>query len=302
MRHSDIALILLVLALLIAPGAAATLTPLGIAISDTSVRIEGSDLSVDLAEIAPGTGATSIGVYGIRPGRTAQIRLYQGDHLACTGSASYEDAGLWGSHANISLALGGSSVSWEELAPIGHQSAVMLRYGMSATDDGAIRSTGLLLSDIPPFGQSQDQYAYQEVAGIISSPVTRIEVISSDGGELRLLAYYAPAEELATALIGRSNPENKDFIGKLSSFVFSVLDIIMTGIGVFKFIFIDHFFAVIVLYESIALAYAASQSRSIIPFFQKFTAYNKGLIYFLMRVVQFVMDFFYKIIQALKPV
>lgn len=303
MRHSDIYVALLLVGLLVAPAAAATLTPLGVALTGTEqIRVEGPDLSVDVAEIAPGNAVTQISVYGIRPDRTAQIMLYQGNRLTCSGTASYVDAGYCGSHANISLALGGSSVSWEELAPLGHKSAVMIRYGMSATDAGDLISTGILLSDTPPFGQSQDQYAYQEITGIVQSPITRVEVVSSDGEDLRLYVLHAPADELATALNGRSDPGQKDFVGKISSFVFSVLDIIMTGIAVFKFVFVDHFFAVIVLYESIALAYAASQSRGIIPFFQKFARYNRGLIYFLMKAIGFVMEFFYRIIQALKPV
>lgn len=302
--RSKLPLVLLVLVLLVAP-AAATITPIGAQLPDAQfVTADGSTVIFDLADLAPGHAMTTLTIRGIHVGESAQISLYQGDRLACTGIASYQAAGLCGmTHGNISLALGNSLVSWEELAPGGSWRSLILviRYAMDRSESGDLVSTGLLLSNHPPGGQSQDQYAYQAVAGILNSPITRVEVVSSDGTELTVTINHSDAGLLKPALTEHSEAKPENFIGKLSSFVFSVLNIIMVGIVVFKFVFIDHFFEVVVFYESIALAYAASQSRSLIVFFQKFAHYNERLIYFLMRVVQFVVDFFYKIIQSLKP-
>jgi hypothetical protein len=173
-----------------------------------------------------------------------------------------------------------------------------LRY---ATNTDA-NTAGLVLSNVPPFDQDQARYAYLPIPYIDTLPITRIHATTDTGDEIKLVVRYNEASAVGSSIVNYGTATQTNFLAQLLEVVGGFLTVILTLFAVFKFVFLDHFVAVLVLFESVTIAYAASQSRGFIPFIQKFWRYNEGLVTFLLKFMSYVLDFFYRIIQALKPI
>lgn len=287
-------LILLCLIALPCAGSATIVPNPGTISGYQTVEISGSSLAVDVTQIDSDAAISNIYVYGVAPGTTVNFSVSRAGG-SYSGSYLYQDAGV---NANLSLSLGDSSASWEQLSIIKLNAAFCIRYATNST----AASEGIVLSDVPPFNQEQGKYAYLKIPYISNYPITRIQLSTDTGDEVKLVVRYNEAADVAEYVDKYSDAVNVDYLGQLIDFVTSVIGTLAALILIFKFIFLDHFAAVVILYESVMLGYAASQSNGLIPFTQKFVRYNVGFFTILMKFIAFVLDFFYKLIQAIKPI
>jgi len=294
MRFAGVAVLLLV-ALLLIPPSSALIEPNPGAISGyQEIEISGSSVDVDLSQVGSQYAVSNAYVYGVSPGTTVSLTISRPGE-SWTGSYRYLHSGVT---SNLSVTLEGTTATWGALSPVALGNSFCLRY---ATDTDA-NTAGLVLSNVPPFDQDQARYAYLPIPYIDTLPITRIHATTDTGDEIKLVVRYNEASAVGSSIVNYGTATQTNFLAQLLEVVGGFLTVILTLFTVFKFVFLDHFVAVLVLFESVTIAYAASQSRGFIPFIQKFWRYNEGLVTFLLKFMSYVLDFFYRIIQALKPI
>jgi len=276
------------LALLTVPAAAAEVVPNPLLIDgNEEITIEGTAVQIDTLQIGPNLVISDIFVYGVAPGTTVSITVGRPGETY-TGSFQYVPDGVY---SNMSLVLGDGVASWRQLSPVKLNAAFCIRYATTNT------SSGIVLSDVPPF--NQNNLAYCAVPGISSAPLTSVSVSADNDDQITVRVRYNAISAVGS---GVDSYGKSDYVGQITGFFLSISVIIFTLLAVFKFIFLDHFLAVIVLYESVLIGYTASNSRSLIQFTQKFVKANERLFTIILKFIAFVLDSLYKLIQAVKPI
>lgn len=144
--------------------------------------------------------------------------------------------------------------------------------------------------------------AYQQVDTILNYPLIRISGNSNE--EVKIRIYYTDSDQYVESVqeYMQKNPNsiNFSFTG-LWNFISSSIDVIYLIIQIFTFIFIDHFFAVVALFESVMIAYSAAQSRDIITFAKKVIQANKSFFEFIFGVFAAIVNLICKLITAISP-
>ena len=294
MRFAGVA-VLVMAALILIPPSSALIEPNPGAISgNQEIELSGSSVDVDLSQVGSQYAVSNAYVYGVSPGTTVSLSISRPGG-SWTGSYRYLHSGVT---SNLSVTLDGATATWEALSPVALGNSFCLRY---ATNTDA-NTAGLVLSNVPPFDQDQARYAYLPIPYIDTLPITRIHATTDTGDEIKLVVRYNKASDVGSSIVNYGTATQTNFLAQLLEVVGGFLTVILTLFAVFKFVFLDHFVAVLVLFESVTIAYAASQSRGFIPFIQKFWRYNEGLVTFLLKFMSYVLDFFYRIIQAIKPI
>lgn len=294
-RVAPAALIVLLALVLLAIPAAAEIVPNPGAVSGyQEIQISGSALDVDLSEVGPSYALANAYINGVSAGSTVNVTISRPGG-SWSGSYRYLHSGVT---ANISLVLGSASSSWEYLAPVPTGNSFCLRYATDPDEE----TTGIVLSNVPPFDQDPAKYAYVPIQYLDSLPITRIQASTNTGDEITLKVRYAEAAAVSQSVQSYGQATQTDFLSQLLEAVSGFLAVIVILFAAFKFVFLDHFLAIIVLFESITLAYAASQSNGFIPFVQKFWRYNEAFIFFILKFMSYIVNFFYRIIQAIKPI
>lgn len=294
MRFAGVA-VLVMAALILIPPSSALIEPNPGAISgNQEIELSGSSVDVDLSQVGSQYAVSNAYVYGVSPGTTVSLSISRPGG-SWTGSYRYLHSGVT---SNLSVTLDGATATWEALSPVALGNSFCLRY---ATNTDA-NTAGLVLSNVPPFDQDQARYAYLPIPYIDTLPITRIHATTDTGDEIKLVVRYNKASDVGSSIVNYGTATQTNFLAQLLEVVGGFLTVILTLFAVFKFVFLDHFVAVLILFESVTIAYAASQSRGFIPFIQKFWRYNEGLVTFLLKFMSYVLDFFYRIIQAIKPI
>lgn len=287
-----VAPLVILLAIVVSPASAEITLINGGVLGSQTIEISGSALDVDVAEIGP-YGIIDAYIYEVSPGTTVMVTLSRPNGDTWTGSYGHRISGVTG---NVSYSLGSSVTSREYLAII--PADCMFWVGYAA--DSVSETSGIALIDLP--SHSSDA-CYVQVPYIDSLPITKIHLSTDNGDEIRIVAHYAKTSAVSEHVNQDLNQKSwTEYLSQLLEIATGFLTAILVLFAVFKFVFLDHFVAVLVLFESVTIAYAASQSRGFIPFIQKFWRYNEGLVTFLLKFMSYVLDFFYRIIQALKPI
>lgn len=303
MTSREVLPLLLLLLLLIAPTTGAIIpNPVGIK-GNEEITVEGTAVTIDTLEIGPDLAISDIFVYGVAPGTTVHITVGRPGETY-TGSFSYQSSGAFSEMSNMTLALGDGHAFWRQLAVVKFGASFCIRYANN-TDAG---TTGIALSDVPPW--HQDYLAYQPVPWIASAPLTSVSVSTDNGDPITVRVRYNSVSEIEPCVenYGKNLPPGGllgsaiDFVTLLTDFFVMVLSIVTILIAVFKYVFVDHFIAVVVLYESILIGYTASNSRSLVQFVSKFVKSNERLFAVILKFISFVLDSLYKMVQAVKPI
>jgi len=288
-RHvAPAALLLILLSILASPAAAdITLNSAGVVGSQT-LEMLGSNLDADVSEIGSGYGIVEIYIHEVSPGTNVSFTLSRSNGDTWSGSYQYTISGVTG---NVTRNFGDLSASQEFISIIPIDNSFWIGY---ASDSDA-NSRGIALADV---GSDPSDALYIPISYIDSLPITRIQLSTDTGDEIRIFAHYASASAISQHINEGSTP----WLDQLLEAADGFLVVVLTLFAAFKFVFLDHFLAIIVLFESITLAYAASQSNGFIPFVQKFWRYNEAFVFFILKFMSYVMNFFYRIIQAIKPI
>jgi hypothetical protein len=144
-----------------------------------------------------------------------------------------------------------------------------------------------------------ENYCFQPDPYISSFPITKIE-IHSDNPITATIAYADISYVQKDIEEGTGSTSYLKWLSDLINFVSRIFTVIPTILYVFYFIFIKHFFEIIVLYEIVLVSYTAYNSRDMVSFFKKFIDYNTKFVDFWIGFVNKILDIFYKIIQSLK--
>lgn len=144
-----------------------------------------------------------------------------------------------------------------------------------------------------------ENYVFSPDPYISYFPITKLEIHSEN--PIKTTVSYA-----STVYVQQNIAEGTgsliffDWIWQMINFVGKVFGIIPALLSVFYFLFVTHFFDIIVLYEIVIMAYTAHNSRDMISFMRKFVRYNVNFLNFWIGFVDKIIEIFFKIIQALK--
>lgn len=257
----------------------------------TSYDFEGPSLSYSVGD--SGYTVSEVRVMKINPGTTVQITVIRASGSATVGQFSYQSADLLTSHMGLSL--GSGNASWDQFAPIKLNAAFRICYADNTTDS----TSGLAMSDIPPFNQEDEKVAYCPISHISSDPITGI--IISSGSSVHLRVSVAPYENVQSSVSNYGHAASGGYLADLISFAANVWDVVLFAISIFKFIFVDHFFAVLTLYESVILAYSAHSSRNIVIFARRVVKYNERFFTIFFKFVFGIANFLYSVIRSINP-
>lgn len=295
MRTTSLLPLLLALLFVTSPASAAIITNPVLVHDLENYDFEGSHLTYDVSD-QPGSAISEFRVSKIEPDIPVEFTFVQASGNAISGRFCYERVDRLSNRMN--LALGSAHVSWIQFAPIKFNSHFRVCYA----DDTNTSLSGFAMTDIPPFNQEEDKIAFFAVPYTSSDPIVAVTATSDYSINLRVTV--APSENVASSVASYSKASGTSggFLSDMISFVAEVWSVIMLTISVFKFIFVDHFLAILALYESILIAYAAHSSRNLIAFARMMVRYNERLFTIFFKFVFGLVNFFYNIIRALKPI
>lgn len=259
-------------------------------ISDTYLA-EGTDIHYDLSDQGYAVTAIQLSIYH-RPSET-EFTLNMLDGSTHQGSITYSNLSLMS--CDITLDLDSYSKHWTYYSP-GGIDLLNTYIGTYATnaDTGEL---GILLAEEWISYTDINNYVFSPDPQISVYPIKSVDISASE--RVSALITYAEIGTVQTS-ITTDNKSIFEWFGKLFDFVSSVSDIIFSTMAVFKFIVIDHWFSLIVLYESVTMAYAASQSRDIFSFSRKVFRYNKALFEAIIGFIAIIIQIFHRLIDALK--
>jgi hypothetical protein len=263
-----------------------------IVFSDVSV-INFNSLEHDKAAIS------EITFSGIRPG-TYNLIFTQSNGNAHTGQMVYDTSGLLGTSGNWSLSLDGYSYSWTgiNVEPLGKMYIATYAQDIDTGEKGIILLDGWVGNTIVGTVTGNYNCVFSPVPSITAYPITDVQVIGSDTftATISYGDYETVMEEISNddLTIWEWIGTLFDFVGNTSGFLFAM-------IATFKFIFVDHFFSILLFYECILAAYSMSHSRDIFTFGRKFFRSNVAFFTGIFGFIQFIVNFFHKLIDTLKP-
>lgn len=249
---------------------------------EDSVRVE-FDASLNDQAIS------KIFFYSVNPDSHVDFTLYHGNS-STAGSVDYRRNG-WGYTKLFTLRERVSS--YDGGFPV-LGAGFCVFYGK----DHEVGKTYLSIGDAPPFGE--DQRLWVEVPGVQYAPVHKVQVESSH--PINVQVYYGDPQAIQDCLrIYGSSSVQTDWIGTLKEFVGTTWGLVTGVILLLKLLLFDRWLQILVVFESVAIGYSCYNARDFIGFIKKFTRINEKAITMVAHVIAWIADFFFKIIQAVKP-
>jgi hypothetical protein len=259
----------------------------------------------------------------IPPDAGFNFSMYTDDYVI-SGWGDYQRAGylnLTGTELHMVVGSNESHVS--QWAPAFHRGIYFkMRQAsqyvdVSKPNDGYDRLTELISLGVA-MGADDNQHhdipatsAYQDISPM--EIFRTLEVNNFPAGQ-HVTVYLISEEFIQTHYIdgfvagrvfGLQSSTSDDPLGDILSFFESLMGLLGSVFAVFviiEYIFVEHFFEIVIFYEVILLAYSAANSRDIISFSKKFIKSNMALFDFFMRLVGILVEITTRIIQALKPI
>lgn len=197
--------------------------------------------------------------------------------------------------ASFDIGLGSQSHNWSSL-----ENFLTKAYISTYATNQDTKQDGILLYESWFTNLNNlEHYCFQPDPYISVFPITKIE-IHSDNPITATITYADISYVQENIEEGTGSTSHLKWLSDLINFVSRIFTVIPTILYVFYFIFIKHFFEIIVLYEIVLVSYSAYKSRDMISFFKKFIDYNTKFVDFWIGFVNKILDIFYKIIQSLK--
>lgn len=282
----------LLLVLIASPAAAEVVLNNGGVPGSQTIEISGSDLNVDVSELGS-YGIVDAYFHEVSPGTTVTVTLSRPNGDTWTGSYGHIVTGVTG---NVSYSLGPSPVTSHEYFALFPGDCI---FWIGYASDLDAKTSGIALIDIPSHASDA---CYVPVPSINTLPITRIQATTDTGDEIRIVAHYA-ATSAVTGHIdhGAGQKTAGEYLSSLLDFVGAVWGVIMFSVTVFKFIFIDNFFAVLTLYESVVLAYSAHKARDIVVFARNVVRYNERFFTIIFKFIFGLASFLYSVIRSINP-
>ena len=234
---------------------------------------------------------TLITIDDITPGRI-DFTLTMGSDEIHTGYINYTRDLFT---ADFSIGLDGNTKDWSAL-----DNFLAKAYISTYATNQDTNTDGILLYEswLTNLANLQN-YVFSPDPYISNFPITKIE-IHSENPIKTTVAYASIVYVKENIEEGTGSANYLTWVYKLIDFVSQAFGVIPTLLYAFYFIFISHFFEIIILYEIVIASYTAYHSRDIISFLKKFSKANINFLDFWMGFVDTMIGIFAKIIQALK--
>lgn len=274
--------ILLLMALLLVGPASAEIELYPLLLQDREEYFVESSTSIAWDGSSDGFLVSDI-LFWADPGTHVDFTLYHGGRFT-SGSLDYTQDGVMGYKT---FNLGAENFSYEEYlsvwSALGNRAQFKLNYGK----DSESGITCLVFGDAPPFGEQISVEApYLQYA-----PVNKLIIEASQ--PIDVLIYYG-GDRVPSA-------EDTGWLDQLLSFVGALSAIIFGVISLFKILLIDRWLQILVTFESVAIGYSCYHARDFVGFIRNFTRANEKAITLVAQFVGWIMEFFFKLIQAIKP-
>ncbi len=281
-------LILLVGTVLVGP-VSATIIQNPILIPDMEDELIEDTIRVEFDTSLNDQAISKIFFYSVKPDTRVDFVLYYANS-SMAGSVDYRRNG-WGYNKSFSL---GDQVSSYDGGFPALGAAFCVFYGV----DHEAGKTYLSIGDAPPFGE--DRRLWVEAPGIMYAPVHKVGVEASH--PINVQVYYGDPQAIQECLrvTGSSNVQT-DWVGTLKEFVGTTWGLVTGVILLLKHLLFDRWLQILVVFESVAIGYSCYNARDFIGFIKKFTRINEKAITMVAHVIAWIADFFFKIIQAVKP-
>jgi len=286
---------LLTLIFLFAPASAGNYSSLGAGYLAGDVTTFEDVTNIDFDLSGEGSVFSQVEIFKINQPGVIEFTLTQGNGEVHSGLINYSvDEGFISNTCYFTLELNSDSKTWSGM-DVTPEKVFLTSYAR----DEDTQITGLLLSEVSliNFILMDGKCVFTEVPDITEYPLVKLSLTST--APISVGITYEDTKTVQGAM-DNENINVLSWIGRLLEFAGSALDIVFSLIYVFKLIFIDHFLSVIVLYESVIVAYTASNSKDLISFLKKFIKYNRSLIDAIVGFIESVISIFSKIIQSLK--
>jgi hypothetical protein len=262
--------------------------------SDNIVFSDLTTVSFNSLTDADSSAISEITLSGIFPG-TYDLTLTQSNGVVHTGQIISNWSGLLDTSGTWTLTLDGNTITWSDfnVNQLGG-SAYIATYA----EDTTTKEKGLILTDAW-IGNTLTGYGHT-----VFSPSDYIE-------QFPITNFEMSGTHTFTATIGYGDYSDvtkeisdEDFsfwtwLGYLEDFVVNAWNAVYSIAYVFKLLLIDHFFEIVVLYEVVISAYAASHSRDLITFLKKFVRYQRKLIEVIIGFIEKVVHIIYMIINSI---
>lgn len=258
----------------------------------------------------------------VNPGGSCNWSMYTDDY-SISGWHDYQETGILGqTGSDFTTAIGGNVVSKSSAAPGFHQPEIFgvcpgFKYSGGALEYAVISQGVFAYTPEYIFSsvhRDPTRTVYQEINPlqvVRSVQVTNYDqptpeslypvkiYLVTEGRALFQMDAFQPGDAWSyNEEYGGSIEDLLSFLGRVWGLMGSIFAVLV----IFEYIFVEHFFEVIVLYEIILLSYSAAKSRDFVTFSKKFIKANTALFDFLILLVQRLVSIITQIIQALKPI
>lgn len=254
----------------------------------------------------------------INPGAAANWTLFSDDY-SVSGWHDYQKTGFLNATGSyFTTAVGSNVVVRYAVAPGWHYPEIFgcgpaIKYSGGALDYEVL-SQGVF-AYTPNYIWSSvhrdpDRTVYQEISQL--QVFRSVQVTNYDPvGQLYPATIYLVTEERALSFMGSfqvgaawsygeefSSESLLDVLWR----VWGLMGSVFTVLVILEYIFVEHFFEVVVLYEIILISYSAAKSRDFATFSKKFIKANTALFDFIILLVERLITIITNIINALKPI
>lgn len=254
----------------------------------------------------------------INPGASCNWTMFTDDY-SISGWHDYQETGvLNATGSEFTTAVGSNVVTKTSAAPCWHYPEIFgvcpgIKYSGGAMDYEVISqgvfayTPNYLWSSVH---RDPERTVYQEISPL--QVVRSVQVTNYEpAGSVYPVTIYLVTEERALFQMeafqpGDSWSYNEEYgSGNLIDAlwrIWGLMGSVFTVLAILEYIFVEHFFEVLVLYEVILLSYSAAKSRDFVTFSKKFIKANTALFDFLILLVERLISIITNIINALKPV
>jgi len=291
--------VLIVLACCVCAASATTFSYIG-AFDNLDIQTTGGittdSFTFDASEY--NAGITSVRFSDCNPQRVDFV-LYQGDGTPHTGYIQYNRTfPLSGSQI---LSLDGLSTNWSFTDNL-LANAYLTIYAVN--DD--TNAKGILLheqfKDVSVY--YIEHYVFSPIPDIVDNPITKVHFESEE--PITFAVTYGDITTLRENLLQGlgyeyAKPDQSLIVTAydlLDSFISSIPVVVML-LAMFKVIFLDHFFEVILIFESVVIAYSAATSRDFMSAGTKIVRYNRALFEAILGFLGWLVGIFHKILTAI---
>ena len=282
-----IGVLLLLVALLVGSASAEIIqNPVPVAEAREEFYVEATEeVAFDVS--SEGLAIADVFFFSVPPDSHIDFTLYHGGS-STTGSVDYARNG-WG--YNKTFTLGGETSSYEGwMPPLG--AGFCVYYGKDANTSESYLSIG----DMPPFGE--DERLWVAVPGLHYAAVHKVSVQASQPIDVRI--HYGDRQAIQECLRVFAGGAY-DWVAELKNLATSLGGLIYGVIVLFKLLLIDRWLQILVVFESVAIGHSCYNARDFIGFIRNFTRANEKAITLVAHVIAWIMEFFFKLLQSIKP-